>query len=67
MAEHHADVPVETLPCSRRKALRLLSVAAYGALATGIVGCAQEPVQSRERPDWMRSKQGSNGNGRGRK
>jgi len=67
MAEHHADVSTETLPCSRRKALRLLSIAVCGALAMGIAGCAQEPMQSRRRPDWMRSKQGSNGNGRGRK
>ena len=42
----------------------LLSIAVYGVLAMGIAGCAQEPTQSRERPDWMRSKQGSNGNGR---
>ena len=38
----------ETAPCSRRKALRLLSIAVYGALAMGIAGCAQEPTQSRQ-------------------
>jgi len=67
MAEHHAEVPRVMRPRSRRKALRLLAVAVYGALAMGIAGCAQEPAQSKRRPDWMRSKQGSNGNGRGRR
>jgi hypothetical protein len=67
MAEHHAEVSTEARPRSRRGALRLLAIAVYGALAVGIAGCTQEPMQSRQRPDWMRSKQGSNGNGRGRR
>jgi hypothetical protein len=67
MAEHLAEVSTEAQRRSRRNALRLLSIAVYGALAMGIAGCGQESRQSRERPDWMRSKQGSNGNGRGRK
>jgi hypothetical protein len=66
MAEHHAEVSTQTAHRARRQALKLLSIAVYGVLAMGIAGCAQEPTQSRERPDWMRSKQGSNGNGRGR-
>jgi hypothetical protein len=67
MAEHHAEMSRVVLPRSRRKALRLLAIAVYGALAMGIAGCTQEPAQSRRRPEWMRSKQGSNGNGRGRR
>jgi hypothetical protein len=67
MAEYHATGSTKAVARSRRQALRLLSIAVYGALAIGIAGCAQEPTQSWKRPDWMRSKQGSNGNGRGRK
>jgi hypothetical protein len=67
MADRPAEASTASLPRSRRRALRLLSIAVYGALAMGIAGCTQEPAQSQRRPDWMRSKQGSNGNGRGRK
>ncbi len=67
MAEYHAAVSTKAVARTRRQVLKLSSIAVYGALAMGIAGCAQEPTQSWKRPDWMRSKQGSNGNGRGRK
>jgi hypothetical protein len=67
MAEHHAEASTQATPRARRPVLKSLSIAVCGALAMGIAGCAQEPTQSWKRPDWMRSKQGSNGNGRGRK
>jgi len=66
MTEHKAEAPsAETASHARRQVLKLLSTVACGAFAMGIAGCA--PAQERERPDWIRSKQGSNGNGRGRK
>jgi len=47
--------------------MRLLSTAVCGAFAMGVAGCVQEQAREWERPDWMRSKQGTNGNGRGRR
>jgi hypothetical protein len=55
-----------TPPPTRRQALHALSVTVCAALAITLTGCAQESVDSWERPDWMRSKRGSNGNGAGR-
>lgn len=46
--------------------LTLLSTAAGSAVALAIGGCAQEQAEDWERPDWFRSKRGTNGNGRGR-
>ena len=52
---------------ARRQALRVLSVIACAAFAISLAGCAQGSAESWERPDWMRSKRGSNGNGAGRR
>jgi hypothetical protein len=67
MTEHKVEASAETFSHARRQVLKLLSTAACGAFAMGVAGCAQKQAQERERPDWMRSKQGSNGNGHGRK
>jgi len=68
MSEHNAEEPsAETASHARRQVLKLLSAAACAAFAMGVAGCAQEQAQERERPDWFRSKQGTNGNGRGRR
>jgi len=67
MAEHTAEPPVATPSYARRQLLTLLSTAATGAFALAIAGCAQEQAEEWERPDWFRSKRGSNGNGRGRR
>ncbi|MGH6960514.1 MAG: hypothetical protein ACREE7_08535 [Dongiaceae bacterium] len=67
MAEHHAEASTETHFRGRRQVLKLSSIAVYGALAIGMAGCTQEHTQGWKRPDWMRSKQGSSGGGRGRR
>ena len=67
MAEHKAEAPAETVSYARRRLLTLLSSAAGGFCAMAIAGCAQEQTKDRQRPDWFRAKQGSNGNGRGRR
>jgi len=66
MVEHETDASAEANP-SRRRLLSGLAVAACGALAVGLPACSQEPAERWQRPDWLRSKQGSNGNGRGRR
>jgi len=38
-----------------------------GAFALAIAGCGQEQTKEWQRPEWFRSKKGSNGNGAGRK
>jgi hypothetical protein len=50
-----------------RHALHALSVIGCAVLAIALTGCAQGSAESWERPDWMRSKRGSNGNGAGRR
>jgi hypothetical protein len=67
MPEHHAAASTETSARARRHVLKLLSIAVYGAAFVGLAGCAQGAEQGWKRPDWMRSKRGSNGNGRGRR
>jgi hypothetical protein len=67
MAGHKAEAPAETVSYARRQLLKLLSTAAGGVCAMAVAGCAQEQTKDWERPDWFRSKQGSNGNGRGRR
>ena len=67
MAERKAEAPAKTVSCARRQLLKLWSAAAGGACALAIAGCAQEQTKEWQRPDWFRSKQGSNGNGRGRR
>jgi len=57
--------PEASLSPTRRQALRQLSVIVCAALAITLTGCAQGSAESWERPDWMRSKRGSNGNGAG--
>jgi len=65
MVEHKTDASGEAR--SRRRLLRFMAAAACAALAVGLAACGQEPAQDGRRPDWLRSKQGSNGNGRGRR
>jgi len=66
MDERRAAASAQTPAHARRRVLTLLSTAACGVLALAVTGCGQERTESRDRPDWMRSKRGSNGNGRGR-
>jgi hypothetical protein len=40
---------------------------ACGALAIAMAGCGQGSAENSEKPDWMRSKRGSTGNGAGRR
>jgi hypothetical protein len=65
MAEHNAEPSAEAPSYARRQLLKLVSIA--GVCATAIAGCGQEQTKEWERPEWFRSKQGSNGNGAGRK
>jgi hypothetical protein len=67
MTEHNANASEDAPSHTRRQLLKLLSTVASGALAMGVAGCAQEPAQEWKRPEWFRSKQGSNGNGHGRR
>jgi hypothetical protein len=66
MAEH-AEAPAETSSCTRRQILTLMATAAGGGFAMTLAGCAEEQTQGWKRPEWFRSKQGSNGNGAGRR
>ncbi len=63
MAEQRAETYADDGSRGRRQALRLLSAAACSALAMVLAGCASEPAESWDKPAWMRSKRGSNGNG----
>jgi hypothetical protein len=67
MAEHKAEQSAERAARTRRQILRLLSIAACGGFAVGGAGCAQDGAQEWQKPDWMRSKRGSTGNGSGRR
>jgi len=58
---------INTSSSPRRQALRTLSAIACGALAVALAGCGQGSVEGLEKPDWMRSKRGSTGNGAGRR
>jgi hypothetical protein len=66
MTERHTEPSTDAPFHARRRLLKLLSIAAYSALAAGLAGCAEESTKSWERPDWFRSKRGTNGHGRGR-
>jgi hypothetical protein len=67
MTEHKAEASAEASQSARRQVLRMLSTAVCAAFALGVAGCAQEQPREWEQPDWFRSKQGTNGNGRGRR
>jgi len=67
MAEHNAEPPAECPFRARRQLLTLLSMAVGGAWVLAVAGCGQEQTKEWQRPEWFRSKQGSNGNGRGRR
>jgi hypothetical protein len=67
MVGNNAQATRDTPAYGRRQILKRLSMAAGVAAALGVAGCAQEQASDWKRPDWLRSKQGSNGNGRGRR
>jgi hypothetical protein len=67
MAEHNAEPPAEGAFRARRQLLKLLSMAVGGPWVLAVAGCGQEQTKEWQRPEWFRSKQGSNGNGRGRR
>ena len=67
MAENNAEATPDTPAYGRRQMLKKLSTAVGGVFAIAVAGCAQQQSEGWERPDWLRSKQGSNGNGRGRR
>jgi len=67
MAGNNTQATLHTPVYGRRQILKRLSMAAGVAAAIGVAGCAQEQPSDWKRPDWLRSKQGSNGNGRGRR
>jgi hypothetical protein len=57
MPEHNAEVP------TRRRALKILSSTMGLAFAVALAGCASGSTKPWQKPAWMRSKRGSNGNG----
>jgi len=67
MAERNTEPSAEDPFRTRRQLLKLLSMAAGGAWVLAIAGCGQEQTKEWQRPEWFRSKKGSNGNGAGRK
>jgi hypothetical protein len=60
MSEDRAEVS------TRRRALKVLSSTACIALVVALAGCTAGSTKSWQKPAWMRSKRGSNGNGGGR-
>jgi hypothetical protein len=67
MVERRAETLVDGCADERRQALKLLSAAAFGALALALAGCAAGSAENWDKPVWMRSKRGTNGNGAGRR